>query len=100
MTLAVVSAQTGEVLKYPDVPPNDSIPFLDWSKDGESLFVVLQREKPVSLWKISLNGSQPEPLREWENDAIFRLAISRNGERVFYEVGNQLNSVMQFQNLN
>ena len=99
MTLALLSAETGEVLKYPATPQHDDIPFLDWSKDGESLFVVLQREKPFSLWKLPLNGSQPEQLREWPNDAIFRLAISRNGERVFYEVGNQLNSVMQFQSL-
>jgi Tol biopolymer transport system component/DNA-binding winged helix-turn-helix (wHTH) protein len=99
MMLALVSAETGEILKYPATPPNNDIPFLDWSKDGENLFVVLQREKPFSLWKISLNAGQPEQLREWENDAIFRLAISRNGQRVFYEVGNQLNSVVQFQNL-
>jgi Tol biopolymer transport system component/DNA-binding winged helix-turn-helix (wHTH) protein len=97
MMLALVSAETGEILKYPATPQNDDIPFLDWSKDGENLFVVLQRGKPSSFWKIPLNGSPPEEIREWENDAIFRLAISRNGERVFYEVGNQLNSVMQFQ---
>jgi Tol biopolymer transport system component len=99
MMLALVSAETGAVLKYPATPQNEDIPFLDWSKDGENLFVVMQRGKPFSLWKLPLNGSQPEQLREWENDAIFRLAISRNGERVFYEVGNQLNSVVQFQNL-
>lgn len=99
MMLALVSAKTGEVLKYPASPQNDDIPFLDWSKDGENLFVVLQRGKPRSFWKLPLNGSRPEQLREWENDAIFRLAISRNGERVFYEVGNQLNSVVQFQSL-
>jgi Tol biopolymer transport system component/DNA-binding winged helix-turn-helix (wHTH) protein len=99
MMLALVSAETGEVLKYPATPQNGDIPFLDWSKDGKNLFVVLQRGKPSSFWKLPLNGGQPEEIREWENDAIFRLAISRNGERVFYEVGNQLNSVVQFQSL-
>jgi Tol biopolymer transport system component/DNA-binding winged helix-turn-helix (wHTH) protein len=99
MQLALLSAETGEVLNYPATPRHDDIPLLDWSKDGESLFVVLRREKPVSLWRLPLNGSQPEQLREWPNDAIFRLAISRDGERVFYEVGNQLNSVVQFQSL-
>jgi DNA-binding winged helix-turn-helix (wHTH) protein/Tol biopolymer transport system component len=99
MMLALVSAETGEVLKYPAPPQNEDIPFLDWSKDGGNLFVVLKRGKPFSLWKLPLNGDQPEQLREWENDAIFRLAISRNGEKVFYEVGNQLNSVVQFQSL-
>lgn len=99
MSLALVSAETGEVLKYPATPPHDDIPYLDWAKDGENLFVVLRQGKPSSFWKLPLNGSQPEQIREWENDAIFRLAISRNGERVFYEVGNQLNSVVQFQSL-
>jgi Tol biopolymer transport system component/DNA-binding winged helix-turn-helix (wHTH) protein len=99
MMLALVSAETGEILKYPPTPQHDDIPFLDWSKDGKNLFVVLQRGKPQSFWKLPLNGSQPEQIREWENDAIFRLAISRSGERVFYEVGNQLNSVVQFQSL-
>jgi Tol biopolymer transport system component/DNA-binding winged helix-turn-helix (wHTH) protein len=99
MMLALVSAQTGAVLKYPATPQHDDVPFLDWSKDGENLFVVLQRGKPQSLWKLPINGGQPLQLREWENDAIFRLAISRNGEKVFYEVGNQLNSVVQFQSM-
>jgi len=99
MMLALVSAETGSVLKYPPTPPHDDLPFLDWAKDGENLFIVLQIGKPQSFWKLPLNGAPPQKIREWENDAVFRLAISRNGERVFYEVGNQLNSVVQFQSL-
>jgi Tol biopolymer transport system component/DNA-binding winged helix-turn-helix (wHTH) protein len=99
MILAILSAETGEAIKYPETPQNNELPFLDWSKDGESLFVVLRQEKPYSLWRLSLTGEQPEKLREWENDAIFRLAISKNGERVFYEVGNELNSVVRLKSL-
>jgi DNA-binding winged helix-turn-helix (wHTH) protein/WD40 repeat protein len=99
MTLGLLSSQTGEILKFIETPPHDDIPFLDWSKDGQHLFVVLRRGKPESLWKVSLNGPTPIKLREWENDAIFRLAISRSGERVFYEVGNELNSVVRIQSL-
>ncbi|HUR99911.1 MAG TPA: winged helix-turn-helix domain-containing protein, partial [Pyrinomonadaceae bacterium] len=99
MMLGLLSTRTGEILKYLETPPHDDIPFLDWSKDGQDLFVVLRRGKPESLWKVPLNGPQPSKLREWENDAIFRLAISRSGERIFYEVGNELNSVVQIQSL-
>ena len=99
MMLGLVSTETGEVLKYLETPTHNDIPFLDWSKDGQDLFVVLRRGKPTSLWKVPLNGTSPTQLREWENDAIFRLAISRNGERVFYEIGNELNSVVQIQSL-
>jgi Tol biopolymer transport system component len=99
MTLAILSSESGEVIKYPETPPNNELPFLDWSKDGKSLFVVLRQEKPYSLWRLSLTDKQSEKLREWENDAIFRLAISKNGERIFYEVGNELNSVVQLKSL-
>jgi Tol biopolymer transport system component len=99
MMLGLVATETGEVLQYLETPQHDDIPFLDWSKDGQDLFVVLRRGKPTSLWKVSLSGTSPAMLREWENDAIFRLAISRTGERVFYEVGNELNSVVQIQSL-
>jgi Tol biopolymer transport system component/DNA-binding winged helix-turn-helix (wHTH) protein len=98
MKLALISPETGEVLRSLDTPSHDDIPFLDWSSSGDSVFVVLKRGKPSSLWRLPLNGS-PEQLREWENDAIFRLAISRNGQRVFYEVGNQLNSVIEIKSL-
>lgn len=97
--VGLVSTETGQLLKYLPTPPHDDIPFLDWSKDGQDLFVVMRRGKPVSLWRVPLGGRAPTQLREWENDKIFRLAISRNGERVFYEVGNELNSVVQIQSL-
>ncbi len=99
MMVGLVSTETGETLKYVATPAHDDVPFLDWSKDGQDLFVVMRRGKPQSLWRVPLNGRSPTQLREWENDAIFRLAISRNGERVFYEVGNELNSVVQIQSL-
>ena len=99
MMVGLVSTETGEILKYLQTPAHDDVPFLDWSKDGQDLFVVMRRGKPVSLWRVPLNGRSPAQLREWENDAIFRFVISRNGERVFYEVGNELNSVVQIQSL-
>lgn len=99
MMLALVSSETGEITRWLEAPAHDDVPFLDWSGDGQHLFVVLRRGKPESLWKLPLNGGSPTQLREWENDAIFRLAISRNGERVFYEVGNELNSVVAIRSL-
>jgi DNA-binding winged helix-turn-helix (wHTH) protein/Tol biopolymer transport system component len=99
MTLGLVSGQTGQTLKSLQTPPHEDLPFLDWSKDGKDLYVVLRQGKPESYWKFPLDGRPPTKLREWENDAVFRLAISRNGERVFYEVGNELNSVVQIQSL-
>jgi TolB protein len=96
MVLALIDSASGTLMKRVSVPANDDIPFIEWAKDNDSLFVVLQRAKPFSLWRVPVNGKPPEMLREWENDAIFRLAISRDGKRVFYEVGNQLNSVVEF----
>lgn len=87
MVLALVSAETGEVITYPAIPRNDDIPFLDWSSDGNNLYAVLRRAKPVSLWRIPLNGDQPVQLREWREELNLRLTISAEGQQIFYEVG-------------
>jgi DNA-binding winged helix-turn-helix (wHTH) protein/Tol biopolymer transport system component len=99
MSLTLISTETGEVLRYLETPPNDNIPFLDWAKDGENLFLILQQKKVFNIWKLSLNDSKAEKIREWENDAIFRFVISKNGERVFYEVGTEINSIVLFHGL-
>jgi eukaryotic-like serine/threonine-protein kinase len=99
MSLTLLSAETGEVLKYLETPPHEDIPFLDWSKNGEYLFVIARAGKPFSLWKISLNNADAEKMREWENDAIFRFVVSKDGERVFYEVGTEISSVVQLEGL-
>lgn len=99
MSLTLLSSETGEVLRYIETPPNDNIPFLDWSKDGGKLFLILQERKVFSLWKLALNDGNAEKMREWENDAIFRFVISKDGERVFYEVGTEINSVVLFKSL-
>lgn len=99
MSLTLLSSETGEVLRHIETPPNDNIPFLDWSKDGGKLFLILQERKVFSLWKLALNDGNAEKMREWENDAIFRFVISKDGERVFYEVGTEINSVVLFKSL-
>jgi Tol biopolymer transport system component/DNA-binding winged helix-turn-helix (wHTH) protein len=96
MSIALLSAETGEVVRFVETPANDNIPFLDWSKDGENLYVVAKKGKPFYLWKLSLKTGKIEEMREWENDAIFRFVVSKNGERVFYEVGTEIRSVVQF----
>lgn len=95
MFLTLISSETGEILRQIEPPPNDNIPFLDWSKDGEKLFLILEEGKVFSLWKLNLANETAEKMREWENDAIFRFVISKEGERVFYEVGTEINSVVQ-----
>ncbi len=98
LSLTLLSAETGEIIKQLETPSNDDIPFLDWSKDGENLYLVLQENKVFSLWKLTLKNLNTEKMREWENDDIFRFVISKDGKRVFYEVGTEINSVVLLKN--
>ncbi len=97
MSLTLLSSENGDVIKHLETPPHDNIPFLDWAKNGQDLFVILQKEKPFCLWKIGINDAKAEKMREWENDAIFRFVISKDGERAFYEVGTEVNGVVQLE---
>ncbi|NJM53776.1 MAG: hypothetical protein HC846_10555 [Blastocatellia bacterium] len=99
MNLTLFSVETGEAIKYLETPPHDDLPFLDWAKNGENLYLILREGKVYSIWKLSFADNKFEKIREWENDAIFRFAVSKDGERVFYEVGTEITSVIQFGNL-
>jgi Tol biopolymer transport system component/DNA-binding winged helix-turn-helix (wHTH) protein len=95
MSVSLLSPETGEVVKKLETPPNEDLPFLDWANNGENLFLILRNQSVHSIWKLNIANNKTEKIREWENDAIFRFVVSKDGEKVFYEVGTEMNSVLQ-----
>lgn len=95
MSLTLLSAETGQVIKHLETPQNDDLPFLDWAKNGENLFLIIRNQTVHSIWKLTLENNKLDKIREWENDSIFRFVVSKDGEKVFYEVGTEVNSVVE-----
>lgn len=58
MKLALISPDTGQVIKALEIPEHDDVPFLDWSRDGQSLFVVLSEESLPAYGRF-LSAAEP-----------------------------------------
>ncbi|HMS38837.1 MAG TPA: winged helix-turn-helix domain-containing protein [Pyrinomonadaceae bacterium] len=99
MMLTLLSADNGEIIKHIDAPKSDGIPVLDWSKDGENLFLIFKQNNAFGLWKLHLQTTKAEKLHEWENDSIFRFVVSKDGTNIFYEKGIETNSVVLLKDL-
>ena len=86
MVLTIVCTETCRVLASLPTPPNDNIPFLEWSSDGDKLYAALRHADAVALWEIPINGDGPVQLREPRDELNLRLAISKDGQRISYEI--------------
>ena len=94
MKLTILSSENGEVIKQFDAPMSEKFPLISWTKDGKNLLFAVNQNKNSSLWKQPVDGRQMEKLREWQNESIFRLAVSDDGEKIFYEKGIEANTVL------
>ncbi len=93
LKLTLLSAENGEIVKQFDTPTGDGIPFIDWTNDGKNLLLLLRQNNISDLWKQPVDGGQAQKLREWQNDSIFRFAVSKDGKQIFYEKGIETNTV-------
>jgi Tol biopolymer transport system component/DNA-binding winged helix-turn-helix (wHTH) protein len=92
LKLTILSAENGEILKQIETP--DNLPLFEWKKDGQNLLLSVRKNDVESFWLQPVDGKAATKLKDLQNDSVFRLAISRDGEKVFYEKGVTANSVM------
>lgn len=94
LKLTLLSAENGEVLRQIETPKSDGLYLLEWTKDGRNLLFAVRQNDATSLWLQPLDGAEAKKLKEWQNETIFRLAVSKDGEKIFYEKGVTANSVV------
>lgn len=94
MALSLLSSENGEVIKQLNIELGENPPMMDWMKDGKNLLLASNQNGTSSLWKQPIDGGKMEKLHEWQNDSIFRFAVSSDGEKIFYEKGIETNTVL------
>lgn len=93
--LTLIATENGAVLRQIDTPATEGFALFDWHPDGQSLYLATRQNNATTLWRQSLDGvTAPAKLKEWQNEALFRLDISRDGKSVFYEKGVATNSIL------
>ncbi len=92
--LMLLSAESGEILRRIETPADESPLLFDWKTDGQNLLLTTQKNGTTTLWLQPLDNKAPTKLKDWQNEGLFRLNISKNGEKLFYEKGIAANSVL------
>ncbi|MEP6901039.1 MAG: winged helix-turn-helix domain-containing protein [Actinomycetota bacterium] len=92
--LTLLSAESGEVLRQIETPTHEGLALFDWKNDGQNLLLAAQKNGTTTLWLQPLDGKPATKLKDWQNESFFRLNISKDGEKLFYEKGVSANSVL------
>jgi DNA-binding winged helix-turn-helix (wHTH) protein/Tol biopolymer transport system component len=94
--LTILNAENGEIARqFPDRKTD----FLhEWLKNGRQLLVLSRDGTDSSLWKVSVESGEAIQLRKWPNETVFRMTLSPDGDRLFFEKGVSVNNVLLLSN--
>jgi len=98
--LAVVSAQTGEIVKTYDAPGGiyrESC--LRWSPDGKGLQYLLTKGDVTNLWDQPLSGGPPHQVTKFNADRIFDFNWTADGKELLLSRGEIISDVVLLTNL-
>ncbi|HEY8563391.1 MAG TPA: winged helix-turn-helix domain-containing protein [Pyrinomonadaceae bacterium] len=98
LKLTLLSTETGAALRQIETPPAEGLALFDWNRDGRSLYLTTRENGVATLWLQSTDGKPATKLKDWQNEGFFRLNVSNDGKRLFYEKGIATNSVLLFNN--
>ena len=93
LKLSLLSTENGEIIKQIETPKDDNLGLFAW-KDGGNLLLAGSKNGLTTLWLQPLDDKPPTKLKTWQNESIFRLAVSKDGAKVFYEKGVTTNNIV------
>ena len=94
LRLTLLSSENGDVVKQFDSLQTQKLGFFEWKNNSKN-FLYIKGGDRSSLWLRSIEKDTPIKLKEWKGKNIYEIAVSKNGERLFYKKGTEVNSIIQ-----
>jgi Tol biopolymer transport system component len=92
LRVALIPADGGGPVKVLDVSPTVFVRGgLHWTADGRALNYVDNRGGVSNIWSQPVDGGAPKRLTDFTSEKIFRIAWSRDGKRLVFERGTDIN---------
>ena len=73
------------------------VSLLRWAEDGQALLLNTRPSDRANLWRVPLDGGEPEPLTEFDSLLLFAVGFSRDGETVAFARGELLRDAVLMQ---
>ena len=99
--LAVISTESGKLLKFfdagkidyaPDFPP-----VIRWTRDNKSVAYISTESGVSNIWSQPLTGGEPSRLTDFSTDRIFSFDWSPDGTQAVYARGSIRNDIVLFE---
>jgi len=94
MKPALIRFEDGEVVRIFDSHPLPAPNIFHWSSDSRALIYLAVTNGASNVWLQPVEGGAARMLSDFKSDRLYRLALSRDGKRVAFERGNDINDVV------
>ena len=95
----LISAETGKVFKQFAQLKNRFLPTVAWKPDSREFFLIEKNDDDsMTLYLHHLRKDEAEKVKTWKGENVYQLAISRDGEKAFYDKGEEVNTVIELKN--
>lgn len=95
LMLTVVSAEDGKIVKQFTSLKSSQLPFVEWKRESDGFYILDQTNGKSTLSLQMLEANEPKNIKTWDNGTVYQFAVSKDGKKLFYEKGEEVNSVIQ-----
>jgi Tol biopolymer transport system component/DNA-binding winged helix-turn-helix (wHTH) protein len=69
-----------------------------WKRDSSGFYALIKHDGKSELRERSLAGENLSTIKRWDQGKVFQMALSDSGNRLFFEKGEDVISVLKFTN--
>ncbi len=91
----IISTETGNVSKQFEKLISFKAPVVVWKHDNSGLLIA---DSSKLLFK-GVSEETPRVLKEWDDGRIYQISLSKSGQKIFYEKGEEVISVIELQDM-
>ncbi|MEZ5428253.1 MAG: winged helix-turn-helix domain-containing protein [Pyrinomonadaceae bacterium] len=86
----------GKVVKQFDSLKNSRLNLIEWKRDGRG-FLFVRSGEDSTIWEQPIDGKEPFKLKGWPTGNVYQISVSNDGKRLFYEKGEEVNSIIRLE---
>ena len=96
--LTLYSLNSGEIVRQYEQLRSRKLPLIEWKRDSSGFYFVERKDNVSLLQERDLTGNVVRTLKQWQEEKVFQMALSADGKRLFVEKGEDVISILKFEN--
>jgi DNA-binding winged helix-turn-helix (wHTH) protein/Tol biopolymer transport system component len=99
LKLTILSAQDGKIIRQFASLKRRAFPKIEWQQDSKAFLILEKVNDKTTLSVQPIDGGEAKILKDWKTENVYQIALSKDGEKLFYEKGEEVTSIIQLKDL-